>query len=107
MSLIANKTMNNFNTDMFNNMDYMNYAKTGVSTVVIGLIALVIGRTLENFFIGKPDTMALAQLFLTGLIYDLVRDFYTPDPEAWVAFAACIFTTQPTLMPRLSRLINF
>ena len=87
-------------------MNYMNYAKTGVNTVVVAVAALAYGQFLEKMFIGKSDMFALGQLFLVGIAYDFMRDFYQPDPEAWVAFAACVFNSQPTLLPRLRRLLN-
>jgi len=80
--------------------------ETGVHTVVIALLALLYGSVLEKFFRTKPDMWALGQIMLVGVAYDVIRDQYRPDPDAWVVFAACVFHAQPTLLPRLQRLIK-
>ena len=95
-----------FNYDVLNTMNYMDYAKTGVNTVIVAVVALAFGQFLEKTFIGKSDLFAVLQLFIVGISYDFMRDFYKPDPEAWVAFSSAMFVTQPTLFPRLKRLFN-
>lgn len=80
--------------------------ETGVHTVVIAVMALLYGTILERFFSRKSDVWALGQIMLIGIAYDFIRDQYQPDPDAWVVFAACTFHAQPTLIPRLQRLIK-
>lgn len=82
------------------------FATTGIQTTVVALVALLFGSTLEKFFAGKPDHYVFAQLFLLGAVYDLIREIYKPDPEAWVVFASAVFSVQPTVWPRVRRVLN-
>lgn len=90
-------------------MDSLNFhplVNTGIHTVIITVIAMLYGSVLEKFFANKPDAWVLGQLGLVGIGYDFIRDQYQPDPDAWVAFASALFAAQPSLLPRLKRLLK-
>jgi hypothetical protein len=82
------------------------YLNTGVHTVIIAVISTLFGTMLERFFAAKPDMWVLLQIMLIGIAYHFIREQYQPDPDAWVVFAACAFYAQPTLLPKLKRMLN-
>ena len=88
------------------NIDLPPFLNTGIHTVVIAIIAILYGTVMERFFVNKPDMWIIGQLMLVGIGYDFIREYYNPDPDAWVVFASCVFFAQPTLLPRLKRMLK-
>jgi len=88
------------------NLNLPPVVNTGIHTVIVAVIAILFGSFLEKFFASKPTMWVLGQLALNGVGYDLIREHYQPDPDAWVVFAATLFYAQPSLLPKLKALLN-
>ena len=75
--------------------------QTAYSTLVVSSAALLLGAVLEKVFTRLPYHFALLQVALIGVAFAQLKDMFPVDPDAFIVFAPCIFSTQPTLLPRL------
>jgi hypothetical protein len=80
--------------------------EVGLHTLIVTVIALLLGTFMEKVFARKQPFLGLLQVFFNGIAYDLVREYYKPEPDAWVFFSVALLYAQPSLLPRLRYMLR-
>jgi len=87
-------------------MDTSELLSLGSQSTVVAVVALYCGYVLERLFANTIPYFAPVQIACISVIYLLLKANLQFGAEAWIVFAPCVFSTQPSLLVKMKSLLG-